>query len=119
MTMKRWIAIIVAAVLIFVSVGINSLSYIFTRDFNGFFEDMMATSSSGYEEAIIEEGTGKDKIAVLTLDGVIQDLGNASSIFQSQAIIINIFMDQLSAILEDTNVKGVVLEGQFTWWWSC
>ena len=89
MTMKRWIAIIVAAALIFVSVGINSLSYIFTRDFNGFFDEMMATSSSGYEETIIEEGNGKDKIAVLTLDGVIQDLGNTSSLFNLQAIIIN------------------------------
>ena len=48
MTMKRWIAIIVAAALVFVSVGINSISYIFTRDFNGFFEEMMATSSTGY-----------------------------------------------------------------------
>lgn len=110
MTMKRWIAIIVAAALIFVSVGINSLSYIFTRDFNGFFEDMVATSSSGYEEAIIEEGTGKDKIAVLSLNGVIQDLGETSSLFQSAGYNHQYFMNQLSAILEDTNVKGVVLE---------
>ena len=110
MTMKRWIAIIVAAALIFVSVGINSLSYIFTRDFNGFFEEMMATSSSGYEETIIEEGNGKEKIAVLSLDGVIQDLGNASSLFQSAGYNHQFFMNQLSEILEDTTVKGVVLK---------
>ena len=75
MTMKRWIAIIVAAALIFVSIGVNSLSYLFTRDFNGFIEEMMATSSAGYSETVIEEGTGRDKIAVLTLDGIIQDFG--------------------------------------------
>ena len=61
MTMKRWIAIIVAAALIFVSVGINSLSYIFTRDFNGFFEEMMATSSSGYRKRLLRKETVRIK----------------------------------------------------------
>ncbi len=89
MTMKRWIAIIVAAALIFVSIGVNSLSYIFTRDFNGFFEEMTATSSTGYNETILEEGKGREKIAVLTLDGIIQDLGTSSSIFQPAGIIIS------------------------------
>ncbi|NYF25180.1 signal peptide peptidase SppA [Sporosarcina sp. JAI121] len=110
MTMKRWIAIIVAAALIFVSIGINSLSYIFTRDFNGFFEEIMASSSSGYEETIIEEGSAEEKIAVLTLDGVIQDLGNSSSIFQPSGYNHQFFMTQLNEVLEDTSVKGVVLK---------
>jgi len=108
--MKRWIAIIVAAALVFVSVGINSLSYIFTRDFNGFFEEMMATSSVGYEETIIEEGSGGEKIAVLTLDGVIQDLGNSSSLFQPSGYNHQYFMSQLNEVLEDTSVKGVILK---------
>lgn len=110
MTMKRWIAIIAAAALVFVSVGINSLSYIFTRDFNGFFEEMMATSSVGYEETVIEEGSGREKIAVLTLDGVIQDLGNSSSLFQPSGYNHQYFMSQLNEVLEDTSVKGVVLK---------
>ena len=110
MTMKRWIAIIVAAVLVFVSVGINSLSYIFTRDFNGFFDEMMATSSAGYGEAIIEEGKGTERIAVLTLDGVIQDLGSSSSLFQPAGYNHQFFMGQLNEVLEDSSVKGVVLK---------
>ncbi len=110
MTMKRWIAIIVAAVLVFVSVGINSLSYIFTRDFNGLFDEMMATSSTGYEEAIIEEGNGTEKIAVLTLDGVIQDLGSSTSLFQPAGYNHQFFMSQLNEVLEDPSVKGVVLK---------
>lgn len=110
MTMKRWIAIIVAAALIFVSIGVNSLSYIFTRDFNGFFEEMMATSSTGYNETILEEGTGGEKIAVLTLDGIIQDLGTSSSIFQPAGYNHQFFMNQLNGVLEDDDVKGVVLK---------
>ena len=109
MTMKRWVAIIVAAALLFVSIGVNSLSYIFTRDFNGFFEEMMVTSPSGYSETILEEGTAKEKIAVLTLDGVIQDLGDSSSIFQPVGYNHQFFLSQLEEIREDDSVKGVVL----------
>ncbi|WP_318614214.1 signal peptide peptidase SppA [Sporosarcina sp. YIM B06819] len=108
MTMKRWIAIIVAAALIFVSVGVNSLSYIFTRDFNGVFEELMA-KSSGYSEIVLEEGVAGDRIAVLTLDGVIQDLGSSSSIFQPAGYNHQFFMSQLHEVLEDQSVKGLVL----------
>lgn len=110
MTMKRWIAIIVAAALIFVSVGVNSLSYIFTRDFNGFFEEMMATSTSGYSEVVLEEGTAGDRIAVLSLDGVIQDLGSSTSLFQPVGYNHQFFMNQLYEVLEDQSVKGIVLK---------
>ena len=105
--MKRWIAIIVATTLLVVSIGINFLSYAFTRDFSGFFETL--TSTSEYSEAIIEEGMGRDKIAVLTLDGVIQDTGNVSSLFSS-GYNHQFFMSQLTKIYEDPNVKGVVLK---------
>jgi len=107
MTMKRWIAIIVAATLIVVSIGINSLSYLFTRDFTGFMEGI--TADAGYTETIIEEGIGKDKIAVLNLDGVIQDTGDVSSLFAS-GYNHQFFMKQLEAIKEDSSVKGVVLK---------
>ncbi|AOV07219.1 signal peptide peptidase SppA [Sporosarcina ureilytica] len=107
MTAKRWIAIIAASVLLLVSIGINTLSYFFTRDFSGFLEEM-ANAADGYSENIIEVGKGKDKIAVLTLDGVIQDLGEVSPFF---AVGYNhrFFMNQLNEIYEDPYVKGVVL----------
>ncbi|WP_432358098.1 signal peptide peptidase SppA [Sporosarcina sp. UB5] len=106
MAMKRWIAIIVAAVLIFISIGINSLSYLFTRDFSGFMEELTARSS-GYSEVVIEQGRGRDRIAVLKLDGVIQDVG--SSLFASGIYNHQLFMSQLDAVLNDETVKGVVL----------
>lgn len=106
MAMKRWIAIIVAAVLIFISIGINSLSYLFTRDFSGFMEEM-AAGNAGYSEVVIEQGKGRDRIAVLTLDGVIQDVG--SSLFASSGYNHQLFMSQLQDVLNDATVKGVVL----------
>ncbi len=109
MTMKRWIAIIVAAMLIFVSIGVNSLSYIFTKNFDGFFEEMMATTS-GYGETVLEPGVGAERIAVLTLDGVIQDLGQSSSLFQPAGYNHQFFMSQLNEVLVDESVKGVVLK---------
>ncbi|MFJ7934847.1 signal peptide peptidase SppA [Sporosarcina sp. NPDC096371] len=109
MTMKRWIAIIIAATLIFVSVGVNSLSYIFTKDVSGFFEKAMSTQS-GYGEVVLEQGKSSDKIAVLTLDGVIQDLGNTSSFFQPAGYNHQFFMNQLYEVLEDQSVKGLVLQ---------
>ncbi len=106
MNMKRWIAIIVAAVLIFISVGVNSLSYIFTRDFNKLFDEL-AEGSSGYGEMIIEQGSLKDRIAVLKVDGIIQDTG--SSLFAADGYNHKQFMSQLNDILNDKTVKGVVL----------
>lgn len=107
MAMKRWIAIIVAAVLIFISIGINSLSYLFTRDFSGFMEEMTA-GNAGYSEVVIEQGKGRDRIAVLTLDGIIQDVGS-SSLFASSGYNHQLFMNQLNEILNDQTIKGVVL----------
>lgn len=107
MTMKRWIAIIVAATLLAVSIGVNSLSYLFSKDFGGFMDEL--TSTSGYSETVIEQGTGKDKIAVLTLDGVIQDTGSVSSLFAS-GYNHQFFMSQLNEIYEDSSVKGVILK---------
>lgn len=107
MTTKRWVAIIAAAVLLFVSIGINTLSYIFTRDFNSLFDEI-ASQGDGYQETILEQGAGKDRIAVLTLDGVIQDTGSASP-FLAPGYNHRLFMSQLNEIYEDSSVKGVVL----------
>ena len=57
----------------------------------------------------IEEGAGKEKIAVLSLDGVIQDMGGVST-FLSDGYNHQFFMNQLAEIHEDPTVKGVVLK---------
>lgn len=70
---------------------------------------MMATSN-GFGETILEEGAPGERIAVLTLDGVIQDLGNSSSLFQPAGYNHQFFMSQLYEVLEDESVKGLVLQ---------
>ncbi|MHA6260673.1 signal peptide peptidase SppA [Sporosarcina sp. CAU 1771] len=108
MTAKRWIAIIITGALIFISVGVNSLSYFFTRDFSQLFDEFAMSSSSEYSESVIESGVGRDKIAVLNLDGVIQDTGGLSS-FMGTGYNHQFFMNQLNEIRMDDSVKGVVL----------
>ena len=88
-------------------IGVNSLSYLFSKDVGGILDNL--TSTTGYSEKVIEQGTGKDKIAVLTLDGVIQDTGEVSSLFAS-GYNHQFFMSQLNEIYEDSSVKGVILK---------
>lgn len=107
MTIKRWIAIVIAATLLAVSLGINTISYLFSKDVAGMFDDIADTS--GYSETVIEAGVGKEKIAVLSLDGVIQDTG-ATSIFTDSGYNHTFFMNQLAEIQEDDTVKGIVLK---------
>lgn len=107
MAIKRVVAIGVAAILVFISIGVNSLSYIFTRDFNSLFDDLTA-ANAGYEEVLIEQGTSRDRIAVLSLNGVIQDTG-AGTLFGAVGYNHQMFMSQLNDVLDDPTVKGVVL----------
>ena len=109
MTTKRWVAIFVAAALLAVSLGINTISYFFSQDFSGMIEDFADTSTAAYSETVIEEGSGKEKIAVVSLDGVIQDTGGVST-FLSDGYNHQFFMNQLAGIHEDSSVKGVVLK---------
>lgn len=110
MTTKRWVAIIVATTLLVVSIGINTLSYFFSQDFSGMMDDFADTSTTDFDETVIEEGSGKERIAVLSLNGVIQDTGGSSSFLSSDGYNHQFFMNQLAEIHEDSSVKGVVLK---------
>lgn len=105
MNSKRWIAIIAAAALLVVSIGVNSLSYIFTRDFTSFWDSI--NDPAMLTENVFEQGRGNERIAVLSLDGVIQDV--PSSLFGAAGYDHQFFMSQLDSIYEDPTVKGVVL----------
>ncbi|MBD7907924.1 signal peptide peptidase SppA [Sporosarcina gallistercoris] len=108
MSTKRWIALISAAALVVVSIGVNSLSYIFTRDFNALFEDSFAMGGPTYEETVLEQGDSNERIAVLNVSGVIQDTGPASP-FAAPGYNHQNLLSQLADIREDQSVKGIVL----------
>ncbi|MDW0110347.1 signal peptide peptidase SppA [Sporosarcina aquimarina] len=108
MTTKRWIAVIAAAALVIVSIGVNSLSYIFTRDLSALFDENFAMGGPTYEETVLESGDSTERIAVLDVSGVIQDTGPASP-FAAVGYNHQSFMNQLADVREDETVKGIVL----------
>lgn len=107
MNAKRWIAVAVAATLIFVSVGINAMSWVFTRDWNSFVNEI-AIMENQVQETVVEEGDSNERIAVLEVDGVIQDTGEAS-IFAGAGYNHQQFMTQMEELSDDPTVKGIVL----------
>ena len=106
---KRWAALGIAAGLFIASTVINFLSGFVFSDAENAFTDMFAVSEELFAEEIIEEGNMLSKIAVLTIDGVIQDTGDASSFFESPLYNHKAFMEKLEYVKEDKDVKAVIL----------
>lgn len=108
MNVKRWIAVAVVAALVVVSIGVNTLSFAFTRDMSSFMDAIAEEASSTSAVDVIEKGNMDEKIVTLSLDGVIQDAGNAG-LLGGAGYDHAFFMEQLKNIEEDPTVKGVIL----------
>ncbi|WP_138416630.1 signal peptide peptidase SppA [Aquibacillus sediminis] len=106
MSKKRWIALVIAAGLFFASVGFQFLTSLVTADFESMFD--MQDLNKGYSEKVIEDGTGTNKIAVLHLNGVIQDT-TASTMFNTSSYNHKRFLDMLEQAAEDRSVNGIIL----------
>lgn len=105
---KRWAALGIAAVLLIGSMIINGLSVLANANFgnlqnNAFFEE------EPFVEQVVEEGTSKDSIVVLDVDGVIQDTGDATSLFQSPGYNHRQFLEMLEYAGENANVEGIII----------
>ncbi|EPD54144.1 signal peptide peptidase SppA [Paenisporosarcina sp. FSL H8-0542] len=110
MNAKRWIALGAAALLLGLSTIINMAFFAFSNDWTSNFENMLALPESEYSESVLEVGDTSKRIAVLTVDGVIQDTGEATSLFGTAGYDHQFFMDQLEMIKEDDTIKAVVLQ---------
>lgn len=110
MNAKRWIALGAAALLFGLSIIINIASFAFSNDWSSGFDDMLAMPESDYTETVLEAGDMSKRIAVLTVDGVIQDTGAANPLFGAVGYDHQFFMDQLAMIKEDDSIKAVVLQ---------
>lgn len=106
---KRWAALGIAAGLFLVSILINFLSAFAIKDAESTFSDMFEVSDEMFVEEVIEEGSGMDKIAVLDVDGVIQDTGDVGSFFESPAYNHKTFMERLEYVKDDDSVKGIII----------
>lgn len=107
MTGKRWAALGIAAGIFFVSLVINSASAFMFTDVSKMFDEKFVGGAPFIEETI-ESGNIAKKIAVLEVDGVIQDTGATPSIFSS-GYMHKEFMKQLNHVKDDKSVKAIVL----------
>ncbi len=108
MNTKRWIALIAAAGILVISIVVSSAFSLLKTDFSSGFEDIVGSSDTFLGEQVMEPGDGSNRIAVLTVDGAIQDTG-AAPLFAAAGYNHDLFMEQLEAVKEDESVKGVVL----------
>ena len=76
MNTKRWVALGIAAFLFAFSVVTSIFSTILSNDFQRTMDDFMKPTNSLLAEEVIEEGNLMKKIAVLDVNGTIQDTGS-------------------------------------------
>jgi protease IV len=107
---KRWAALGIAVGLFIASTVINLLSTFAFSDAEDAFTDLFAVSEEMFAEEIIEEGDMLSKIAVLSINGVIQDTGDAESFFESPLYNHRAFMEQLDYVMEADDVKAIILQ---------
>jgi protease IV len=107
---KRWAALGIAAALFFVSVMINFLSAFAFKGVETDISELLAASELPFTEEVIQEGNEMKKIAVLDVNGVIQDTNTAESFFQAAGYNHQGFMKRLEYIKEDDSVKGIILK---------
>lgn len=108
MSGKRWAALIIAFGLfifsLFTSLG-SSITDVEKEDFFGkYFGESLP-----FEEKTIESGDPLRKIVVLEVEGVIQDIGSAGSLFAASGYDHKLFMEQLEVVKNDSTVKGIIL----------
>jgi protease IV len=106
---KRWAALGIAAGLFFVSILINFLSAFAIKDVESSFSEMFAVDEL-FAEEVVEEGNALKKIAVLDVNGVIQDTGDVESFLQSPGYNHKAFMEKLDFVKDDNSVKGIIIK---------
>ncbi|WP_313799531.1 signal peptide peptidase SppA [Cytobacillus sp.] len=107
---KRWAALAIAAAIFVFSVITNIATGIMFTDVESSITEMFAGSNAAFTEEVVEEGSELKKIAVLDVNGTIQDTGDATSFFASGGYNHKGFMDRLEQVKEDNAVKAVIIQ---------
>ncbi|EHC2041841.1 signal peptide peptidase SppA [Listeria monocytogenes] len=110
MNAKRWVALgIVFALLIVSALAKFTSSQIASMEESSptFVESLFADTGE-LTETVIEEG-GDDTIAVLSVDGTIQDTGDSGSLLGGVGYDHSFFMQQLEQVRNDDYIQGVLL----------
>ncbi len=109
MTVKRWVALGIAIALFAMSAFVSIALSFAKMDFKKGLESV-ANLDSTYDYNVLKNGNPSKQIAVLTVNGTIQDTGESTSIFSSETYNHQYFMDQLEDIKKNKSVKGVLLK---------
>src|SRR5690625_750715 len=103
MKQRRWIAILIAVVLIFMSIGVR-----FTFSLvSGLFEDLFDIDDTFVGETVLRDGNFTEKIAVIKLDGAIIDMGTAGFFdgYNHQE-----FVSLVESTFADDSVDAIILQ---------
>ncbi|SDH31974.1 protease-4 [Alteribacillus persepolensis] len=106
MSGKRWIALGIAALLLIVSAGFQFVSTIASANIENMFGGV---NNNGVEEELIDEGQPQEKIAVIDIEGVIQDTGDTPSFMNQGMYNHRQFLKMLESAGENRAVKGIIL----------
>lgn len=111
MNSKRWIALGIAAALLIGSTTISGLLNLSRTNFSSQVESLMETTvgGEGLARTTVQEGSNTSQIALLKVEGAIQDTGEASVWAAEEGYNHQNFLKQLDDIKSDTRIKGVVL----------
>ncbi|MGG3625890.1 signal peptide peptidase SppA [Bacillus gobiensis] len=106
MNAKRWIALAIALGVFLISAMMSLFMAIF--EFSS--SDLAADLGNEYTENVIEEGAVDSKIAVLEVNGTIQDTGSdGGGLLDSSGYNHRGFLKMLDQAKEDSSIKGILL----------
>lgn len=108
MNMKRWLAILAVAVLLFISLGFRMVTS-FSSSMQKTFFDESFLNEAYFEEEIILEGKSNSQIAVLNVSGVIQG-GDGGSVFAPAEYNQQDLLNKIYYAAEKNSVKAIVIE---------
>lgn len=106
---KRWAALGIAAALFIFSIITNIFTSIFSKDFQTTMDEWMNPTNDYFTEEVIQEGNIGKKIAVLDVNGTIQDTGEATSFLASEGYNHQRFMETLDHVKDDDTVRGIII----------
>ncbi|WP_407857633.1 signal peptide peptidase SppA [Enterococcus hailinensis] len=109
MNKRRWVAIIIAVVLLVFSIVSSSITQKSENEKQMGQINELLYGNDDVQEQVEEAGTSDQKIVKLVVEGTIVDDGT-SGLFSSGGYNHELFMKQLAAIKADPQVKGILLE---------
>ncbi|MFA8437816.1 signal peptide peptidase SppA [Pueribacillus sp. YX66] len=108
MNAKRWAALGIAAGIFIVSFMVKFAFSLAFGEFASFQQSLFAMDEYEVTERTIEPGTSFDRVAIIEVNGVIQDLG-ASPLLAQAGYHHRLTLNMLEQAAEDDSVKGIIL----------